>query len=79
MRHMSLEQDSKKTFKPDITRVHVVVSGILFQVYSQGIKTRDTWEEIFGRFGKVNSAVNATDFSAADIWSFHRSQEFEGQ
>ena len=79
MRHMSLEQDSKKTFRPDITRVHVVVSGILFQVYSQGMKTRDTWEEIFRRFGKENSAVNATDFSAADIWSFHRSQEFEGQ
>ena len=38
----------------------VIVDGIPNKVYSQGIETRDMWEEVFRRFGKENSAVNAT-------------------
>ena len=26
-------------------------------LFSQGVKTRDLWEEIFGRFGKENSSM----------------------
>ena len=38
----------------------VIVDGIPNKVYSQGIETRDMWEEVFRRFGKENSAINAT-------------------
>ena len=30
------------------------------------MKTRDFWEEIFRRFGKENSSLDATDFYAGD-------------
>ena len=53
-------RDSEKEFNPDITEVKVIVDGIPNKVYSQGIETRDMWEEVFRRFGKENSAINAT-------------------
>ena len=56
----------KKTFNPDITEVKVVVNGIPNKSYSQGMKTRDFWEEIFRRFGKENSSLDATDFYTGD-------------
>ena len=59
-------RDSEKTFNPDITEVKVVVNGIPNKIYSQGMKTRDFWEEIFRRFGKENSSLDATDFYAGD-------------
>ena len=59
-------RDSEKTFNPDITEVKVVVNGIPNKIFSQGMKTRDFWEEIFRRFGKENSSLDATDFYAGD-------------
>ena len=59
-------RDSEKTYNPDITEVKVVVNGIPNKIYSQGMKTRDFWEEIFRRFGKENSSLDATDFYAGD-------------
>ena len=59
-------RDSEKTFNPDITEVKVTVNGIPNKIYSQGIKTRDFWEEIFRRFGKENSSMDATDFYTGD-------------
>ena len=59
-------RDSEKTFNPDITEVKVTVNGILNKIYSQGMKTRDFWEEIFRRFGKENSSLDATDFYTGD-------------
>ena len=44
----------------NFTEVKVIVDGIPNKVYSQGIETRDMWEEVFRRFGKENSAINAT-------------------
>ena len=32
----------------------------------QGIETRDMWVEVFRRFGKENSIINAYDFYAGD-------------
>ena len=58
--------DSKKTFNPDITEMKVIVNGIPNKVYSRGMKTRDMWEEVFKRFEKENSEMNATDFYAGD-------------
>ena len=52
-------RDSEKTFNPDITEVKVIVSGIPNKNYSQGMKIGDMWEEVFRRFGKENSAMNA--------------------
>ena len=59
-------RDSEKTFNPDITGVKVTVNGIPNKIYSQGMKTRDLWEEIFRRFGKENSSLDATDFYTGD-------------
>ena len=59
-------RDSEKTFNPDLTEVKVTVNGIPNKIYSQGIKTRDFWEEIFRRFGKENSSLDATDFYTGD-------------
>lgn len=59
-------RDSEKTFNPDITEVKVVVNGIPNKVYSQGMKTRDLWEEIFRRFGKENSSMNVENFYSGD-------------
>ena len=64
--HVAGVRDSDKTFSPDITEVKVIVSGVAKKVYSQGMKTRDMWEEVFRRFSKENSAMNATDFYARD-------------
>ena len=44
----------------------MTVNGIPNKIYSQGMKTRDFWEEIFRRFGKENSSLVATDFYAGD-------------
>ena len=44
----------------------VVVNGIPNKVYSHGMKTGDLWEEVFRRFGKENSSMNATEFYAGD-------------
>ena len=57
-------EDSEKTFNPDITEVKAVVDRILNRVYSQGVGTRNIWEEVLRRFGKENSTMNATDFYA---------------
>ena len=59
-------RDSEKTFNPDITEVKVTVNGIPNKIFSQGMKTRDFWEEIFRRFGKENSSLDATGFYAGD-------------
>ena len=39
----------------------MIVSGIPNKNYSQGMKIGDMWEEVFRRFGKENSAMNAID------------------
>ena len=44
----------------------MTVNGIPNKIYSQGMKTRDFWEEIFRRFGKENSSLDATDFYTGD-------------
>ena len=59
-------RDSEKTFNPDITEVKVTVNGIPNKIFSQGMKTRDFWEEIFRRLGKENSSLDATGFYAGD-------------
>lgn len=59
-------RESEKTFNPDITEVKAVVNGIPNKVYSQGMKTRDMWNEVFRRFGQENSLINATGFYAGD-------------
>ena len=64
-------------FNPDITEVKGIVTGIPNKVYSQGMEGRDMWEEIFRRFGKENSAKNATDLRRKQIHSCYRSQEYE--
>ena len=43
------------------------------------MKTKKLWEEVFRRFGKEKSAMNATDFYAGDRFTLHRSQEYERQ
>ena len=45
-------RESEKTFNPDITEVKVIVSGIPNKFYSQGMETRDMWEEALRRFGR---------------------------
>ena len=57
-------RNSEKTFNPNITDVKLTVDGIPNKIYSQGMQARDMWEEVFRRFGKENSAMNATDFYA---------------
>lgn len=59
-------RDSEKTFNPDITQVKVTVNGIPKKVYSQGMKTREMWEEVNRRFGKENSSMTPSDFYAGD-------------
>ena len=59
-------RDGEKTFNPDITEVKMIVNGIPNKVYSQGMKTKDMWEEVIGRFDRENSEMNATDFNARD-------------
>ena len=59
-------RNSEKTFNPNITDVKLTVDGIPNKIYSQGMQARDMWEEVFRRFGKENSAMNATDFYAGD-------------
>lgn len=44
----------------------MVVNGIPNNVYSQGMKTGDLWEEVYGRFGNENGSMNVTDFYAGD-------------
>ena len=57
------------TFNPDITAVKVVVNEIPNKGYSQGMKGRDTFEEVFRRFEKENSAMKTTEFYVGDILS----------
>ncbi|PFX14804.1 hypothetical protein AWC38_SpisGene21013 [Stylophora pistillata] len=59
-------RNSEKTFNPNITDVKLTVDGIPNKIYSQGMQARDMWEQVFRRFGKENSAMNATDFYAGD-------------
>lgn len=59
-------RNSEKTFNPNITDVKLTVDGIPNKIYSQGMQARDMWEEVFRRFGKENSAMNATDFYARE-------------
>ena len=59
-------RDSEKTFNPDITEVKVDVNGVPNKIFSQGMKTRDMFDEVFRRFGKENSSMNATEFFAGD-------------
>ena len=59
-------RDSEKTLNPDITQVKVTVNGIPNKVYSQGMKSRDMWEEVNRRFGKENSSMTPSDFFAGD-------------
>ena len=62
--------DSEKTYNPNIKEVKVVVNGIPNKVYSQGMKPRDQFEEVFRRFGKENSSMNTTEFYAGDKFAF---------
>ena len=48
----------------------VTVNGIPNKVYSQGMKTRDKWEEVNRRFGKENSSMTPCDFYAGDRFAF---------
>lgn len=57
------------TFNPGITEVKVVVNEIPNKGYSQGMKGRDTFEEVFRRFEKENSAMKTTEFYVGDILS----------
>ena len=57
---------AENAFSPDITEVNVVVSAIPSKAYSQGIKTRDIWDEVFRIFGMDNTAMNATEFNARE-------------
>ncbi|PFX12140.1 hypothetical protein AWC38_SpisGene23950 [Stylophora pistillata] len=59
-------RNSEKTFNPNITDVKLTVDGIPNKIYSQGMQARDIWEEVFRRFGKENSAMNATDIYTGD-------------
>lgn len=59
-------RDSEKTFNTDFTEVKVVVNVILNKVYSQGMNTKSPREEVWGRFGKGTSLMNATDLYAGD-------------
>ena len=40
-------RDSEMTFNPVITETKVIANGIPNKVYSQGMETRDIWEEVF--------------------------------
>ena len=60
---MSLVQETVRTFNPTSHRNPN-------EVYSQGMETRDMQEEVFKRFGKGKSAMNATDFYAGDRLAF---------
>lgn len=57
-------RDGEKAFNTDFTEVKVVV--ILNKVYSQGMNKKSPWEEVWRRFGKGTSLMNATDFYAGD-------------
>ena len=57
-------RDSEKTFNPDIKDLKVAVNGVPNKVFSQGIKTRDMFEEVLRRFGKEHSSMNVIDFYA---------------
>lgn len=47
----------------------VTVNGIPKKVYSQGMKTREMWEEVNRRFGKENSSMTPSDFYAGDTFA----------
>ena len=64
--YTAVARNSEKTFYPDITEVKVIVNRIPNKICIKGMRTRGMWEEVFRRFGKENSAMNATDFFAAD-------------
>ena len=70
----------KKTFNPAITEVKVDVNGVPNKIFSQDMKTRDMFDELFRRFGKENSSMNATEFFAGDKFAlFIGHQEHERQ
>ena len=43
--------------------MNAVVSTIPNKAYSQGMKTRDMWDEVFRIFRMDNTAMNATDLN----------------
>ena len=55
---------SKKTFNPDIKDEKAVVNGVKKKVFSQGMKTRDMFDEVFRRFVKEHSSMSVIDFYA---------------
>ena len=63
---MQVQEIQKKTFNPDIKEVKVDVNGVPNKIFSQGMKTRDMFDEVFRRFRKENSSMNATEFFAGD-------------
>ena len=65
-RNVAGARDNEKSFNPNIAEVKVIVNGVPNKVYSQGMKTRDTWEEVLKRFGKKNSVMNAAAFYTRD-------------
>ena len=68
--------EAKKIFNPDITEVKEIVNGIPNKIYSQGMRTRDVWEEVFRRSGRENrNRLLCWRY----IWSFHQSQKYERQ
>ena len=69
--HAGGARDSKKFFNPDITSVKVTINGIPNKVYSQGLETRDTWDEVNRHFGKhAESNMDATKFYTEDKFGF---------
>ena len=61
-----MQEIQKKTFNPDIKEVKVDVNGVPNKIFSQGMKTKDMFDEVFRRFGKENSSMNAIEFFAGD-------------
>lgn len=55
-------RDSEKTFNPDIKDVKVPINGVPNKIYNKRMKPRYMFEEVFTRFGKVNSSMNVTKF-----------------
>ena len=70
--HAGGARDFEKFFNPDIAQVKVTINGVPNKVYSQGIKTRDVWEEIKRHFDKhVESNMDATKFYTEDKFGFY--------
>ena len=42
------------------------MNGVPNKIFSQGMKTKDMFDEVFRRFGKENSSMNTIEFFAGD-------------